>query len=112
MTVIIEDKSAQFLDALEGVSRAALLQVGRQAVDRAVAIAPVKTGRYRDSIGKNVGKEEGDIVLNFGAKSPLAHIIEWGSVKHKPMHIIQKASVGMQEDFERELTERAEKIKE
>jgi len=113
MTVTIEDKSAEFLDALEGASRAALLKVGREAGYRAEEqFEPGRvTGRYHRSIKKKVIKDGEDWVLNFGSTNPLSHIIEWGSVHQRPFHTIEKASAGMPDDFAAELSRRAEKIK-
>jgi len=59
----------------------------------AQALAPVRTGRYKRSLGYylNPGALEGAL-YSGGKAAPHAHLIEWGSHKMPPQGVMRKAA--------------------
>jgi len=59
----------------------------------AQAIAPVRSGRYKRSLGYAVDEKNLEGILYSGGKAaPHAHLVEWGSHKMAPQGIMRKAA--------------------
>lgn len=66
-----------------------LIERAQLGVDKARASAPVRTGRYRDSLQVLAPRLEGDVlVVGYGTDSSFWHFVEYGSGHTAPHRIL------------------------
>lgn len=111
MPSILEDATAEILNALEKQSKAAMNKIGRDAVNRAKELAPVDEGDLRDSIKKKVKGDDVEITLEVGASDYKAHWHEFGTEKMQKHPFIEPATKDMPKELETELIKRGNRIK-
>ena len=81
----------------------------------AQALAPVRTGRYKRSIGYYLNPDTLEAALYAGVYkpgdpnySPQAHIIEWGGYRHRPLAPLRKAAEQARERMGQAIAKRCE----
>jgi len=73
----------------------------------ALLLAPVRTGRYRRSLGYALNEQKLEAGLYSGGKAaPHAHLVEWGSHKMPPHGTMRKAAELAREEMGRVIARR------
>ena len=79
------------LSGLGGVLRTAVGEAGEAAAAEARRLAPVRTGRLRDSIGCAVSEgENGSVQAAVGTNVPYAAAQELGTAKRPGKHFLER----------------------
>jgi hypothetical protein len=89
---LVDPKGVDAMLAQPGVGEH-LAEVARVGADYARSVAPVLSGRYRDSIEAYPSRlEDGQWVGSFGAELFTWHWVEFGSVKNPPYRVLSQAA--------------------
>lgn len=107
----ITDMGGALCDALEDAARKQALKIRTERVKKMKAVAPVKTGRYRDGITGEVRRTPHEITLEIGGKDRKTHWIEYGTSTMAPRPIITRGFDKIEEEYAAAIAEEAEKIK-
>ena len=85
----VVERLEEIKDKAEGFIEQGIEEAGRECVERAKELVPVRTGRLRDSIGmRRIGA--GKIVVE--AKAPYAGYVEYGTRYMKPRPYMRPAT--------------------
>lgn len=107
----LEDRSSLFLDELEKVAAKELRKIGKERVEKAKGLAPIKTGALATGIESEVKKTLSDISLEVGGKDFKTNWFEFGTEKMKPKPFLQPAFDDIEQEFEERFVEAANNIK-
>lgn len=73
-----------------------LRQLAEMAVAYAQGLAPVVTGRYRDSLHVIEGTDDqGRHLVGFGSNSFAWHFVEYGSAHNQPHRVLANAAMAV-----------------
>lgn len=93
----LELHTDEILDALDEQIEAALTAVGMQAETYAKQLAPVDTGRLRNSITNEV--DVSDKSVTIGSAVEYAPFVEQGTSKQKAKPYLRPAIIGHKDDY-------------
>lgn len=89
--VFDEQALAKLFDSPDGPIGRDLVRRTTNVRTQAVRTAPVDTGRFRASIGQQVGKEGGDFVGRVGSNVEYARHLEFGTSRMAPRATLRNA---------------------